>query len=107
MTGRRLPDGEIAHMDPGDYQRDEHGGWWVCVPNGDACNVSTWTVVEHEDKTITVSPSILVHATPPRTYTAAERERLVEMCGAAYVEKWERGKPGWHGFLERGVWREC
>jgi hypothetical protein len=76
VTGRRLPDGEIAHMDPGDYQRDEHGGWWVCLPNGDASNITTWTVTEHDDRTITVSPSI--HSI---------------------------GR--WHGFLERGVWREC
>jgi hypothetical protein len=39
----------------------------------------TFTV--HEDGTLTVSPSILV-----RPY---------------------HDSPGWHGYLEHGVWREC
>jgi hypothetical protein len=33
--------------------------------------------------------------------------RLVEAADENYVRAWEAGKPGWHGWLERGVWREC
>jgi hypothetical protein len=43
-------------------------------------NLSRHDVVEHEDGTITVSPSILV--------TQGEGRQ-------------------WHGYLERGIWREC
>lgn len=38
----------------------------------------THSIVEHEDGTITVSPSILV-----------------------------TGGEEWHGYLERGIWRSC
>lgn len=41
-----------------------------------------WGMVEHEDGTITISPSIHLHPTP------------------------NGSRSGWHGFLERGVWRE-
>jgi hypothetical protein len=52
---------------------------WMCVtPNGHMGNLSAHTVVEHEDGTITVSPSIKVS------------DNTGEL---------------WHGFLERGIWR--
>lgn len=41
-----------------------------------------WTITEHDDDTITAAPSIDAAPMPP-----AVPER-------------------WHGFLERGVWRE-
>ena len=58
--------------------------WHAETPNGHGANLAAHKVVEHEDGTITVSPSILV----------STRD--------------EHGKPKelWHGFLERGVWRE-
>ena len=46
-------------------------------------SLSKHTVTEHEDGTITVSPSI-----------------LITMRGPEDVEK------TWHGFLEKGIWRE-
>jgi Family of unknown function (DUF6527) len=54
--------------------------WRVRSPDGvgGRLDPSIHRVTEHEDGTITVSPSI------------APRE-----------------PGGWHGFLERGVWREC
>lgn len=60
---------------------------WVKVPTGYVGRVvarpdgSGHLITEHEDGTVTVSPSILA----------------------------TRGDHGhdWHGFLERGVWREC
>lgn len=58
MQGRRLP-GSVEWPDslPGDYWRHK-GKWYVCLPNGDNCDISTWEVIEHEDGTISVSPSI-------------------------------------------------
>jgi hypothetical protein len=57
------------------------GHWYATTPNGLFGNLGSHTVVEHEDGTITVSPSILV------------QKRLDGLS--------------WHGYLERGVWREC
>lgn len=80
VTGRRLPDGKLP-TEPGEYGRLE-GGWYVCCPNGMIGNVSRHTVVEHEDGTITVSPSILVSGGPGM-------------------------KDSWHGYLRNGVWSEA
>lgn len=83
MRGTRIdpsPDGCHA-CPPGGYFKDAHGHWHGVTPNDLGCNLTRHKVVEHEDGTITVSPSILVS------------------------KGWE-GKE-WHGFLERGVWREC
>lgn len=83
MIGRRLPDRDPAGPDtcfaPGDYGRLSTT-WIACTPNGALGNLSGHDVVEHEDGTITVSPSILV------TEVGSGREL-------------------WHGWLERGVWR--
>jgi hypothetical protein len=52
-------------------------------------DVSTWKIVEHEDGTITVSPSM-----------------FFGMGGyPGYPPEWV-AKHTWHGFLEHGVWRE-
>ena len=69
---------------PGEYWRDSRGRWMCCIPIGEEGmlgNLSGHEVVENEDGTITVAPSILVTG----------------------------GSDGlsWHGYLERGVWREC
>lgn len=86
MTGRRVPN-ETAPYEyvPGDY--GFYKGQWWCIPPGDHTvnllgNLKNHTVTEHEDGTITVSPSIQIMAGSHR----AEREV-------------------WHGFLEKGVWR--
>lgn len=75
---RRDPqDGEM--FEPGEYGR--YAGMWMGIPPGTdlLMNVSKHEVIEHEDGTITVSPSILI----------------------------SRGTPDeWHGYLERGVWRK-
>ena len=53
--------------------------WYATPPGTDLmANLANHTVIEHEDKTITVSPSILV---------------------------WDHNTR-WHGFLEKGVWRK-
>jgi len=76
--GRRLPD-ETDVFAPGDYGR-LRGEWYGNPPRGGLGCFSGHEVTEHEDGTITVSPSILIDDGRP------ERR--------------------WHGYLERGVWRE-
>lgn len=66
----------------GEYMYDGEQ-WWARVPpnrsypKGAIANLEAHDVVEHEDGTITVSPSIAV-------------------SGGGY----------WHGYLTRGVWSE-
>ncbi len=80
--GRRVyprEDGGL-YLAEGDYGFDPRIGFWECRPPG--CHAGTLRahqVAEHEDGTITVSPSI-----------------LIEDDGTGH---------GWHGFLQRGVWR--
>ncbi len=81
--GRRLypaEDAQIPFMQPGDYCRFA-GEWWVAPPatGFPVGRLSNHTVTEHEDSTITVSPSIL-------------------MTGS-------HGKI-WHGYLTKGEWKE-
>lgn len=82
MNGQRLPDGTdwSSTMPNGAYWKDERGVWMCTTPNGKFGSLAKHHVVEHDDQTITVTPSILVDDGRARA---------------------------WHGFLERGVWREC
>ena len=77
MQGRRIdPLLSVVDMEPGDYGR-RGGDWWLCIPTGEFVMLDDrWATVEHDDGTVTVSPSLDVHGQRP-----------------------------WHGFLERGVWR--
>jgi hypothetical protein len=73
-------------MESGDYMVNAEGVVWVRLPNGIGPSLLTgWSVEEHEDGTITTSPSIL-------------SKGPVTFGGAEYAE--------WHGYLEHGVWRE-
>lgn len=81
MIGRRLKDGDDVFA-PGDYGR-VGGVWHARAPKGHLGNLANHDVIEHGDGTITVSPSILI--------TSHD----------------EGGPTVWHGYLERGVWREC
>jgi hypothetical protein len=91
MQGRRIPDGEWwnhavhpAPWQPGDYgMQGAHlacllpDGTGPCMlPSQDTEADVRWDVTREDDGTITVSPSI-----------------------------WHDAPNGWHGFLERGVWR--
>ena len=103
MQGRRLPD--ITNVNdwmfakdsrdekptqPGEYiVQPARDAVWCCLPNGVTVRIPIkdlggdepiWGFTEHDDGTITLSPSINLHPAP--------------------------GRDGWHGFLERGVWRE-
>ena len=71
--------GDLPLVD-GDYGRDRLGRWYGRPPGfrSGYANLSGHEVVEHSDGTITVRPSIRV------------RNHLSD----------------WHGYLERGCWRE-
>lgn len=97
IPGRRLPDqAEARHtFEPGDYGLvhglDGNVGWycrapWMHAP-GDygprmQGNLANHDVVEHDDGTISVSPSILIE-----TWWGPGRKEY-----------------RWHGFLKNGVW---
>jgi len=80
---RRDDDTPPWELEAGDYCfRGPSRFLWVCLPNGvGPARLEGWTVVEHEDRTVTVSPSIL-DADP------------------------SLNGQGWHGYLEHGVWRQ-
>lgn len=88
--GRRVyADGDwIPKGEPGDYV-EYRGKWYCTTPNGANGALGNHDVTEHDDGTITVSPSILVY--PHNT---------LDDAGERYQH------PGWHGYLERGQWRE-
>ncbi len=82
LQGTRLNDNE-SPSNPGEYSKWSDGSWMLCLPTGihGRINDKIWKITEHDDNTITVSPSIKT------------------TCGDH--------KYDWHGFLEKGVWREC
>jgi hypothetical protein len=94
MNGRRV-DARIGDddrypypiLEPGEYGKGLSSIWY-CLPPGlpkhAVGTLSAHQICVHEDATITVSPSIEIK------YTAPDGQRAV-----------------WHGFLERGVWREA
>jgi len=99
MKGRRIenPNNITSEpVQPGDYWKDGSGRWYVAAPvprDEDGflliADVSTWkSVIEHQDGTITVSPSIFWGSSG---YPNSPRE-------------WAE-KHTWHGFLEHGIWR--
>lgn len=93
LPGDTYGDGDeypFPRLKAGEYGKDKDG-LWHCIPpgtdllgslgEGSGLPGKGHKVVEHEDGTITVSPSILIRA--------------------------GRAGQSWHGYLERGVWREC
>jgi len=86
MQGHRVAWPAQGLMAPGDYAKGPDGAWYAMTPNGHLANLVAHAIVEHEDGTITVSPSILVSV--PATDELPHKEL-------------------WHGFLERGFWRHC
>ena len=88
MKGRRLPDGfgpdgRNPALAEGDYWKDADGLWWLRPPGGHMSTLGGHTVEEHEDGTITVSPSL--------QQDSVKREGKPDI-------------PGYHGFLRRGMW---
>ncbi len=86
MQGRRVYPREDGHLylQEGDYGFNPILGHWEIRPFGcHAGGIPDHGVTEYKDGTITVSPSILLDDSD------------------------EQGNPRtWHGYLERGVWRE-
>ena len=84
MQGKRIYGSEDFPRNPGEYKKNPDGTWLLCLPTGihGTINDKTWKIVEHEDGTITVSPSISTTVPNSPQYD-------------------------WHGFLEKGVWRTC
>jgi hypothetical protein len=82
VIGTRRPDDTAPwELEAGDYCL-RNGDPFVCLPDGTGpCNLANWSPVWHEDGTLTLSPSIL-DADPAKN------------------------GQGWHGYLERGVWRQ-
>lgn len=77
---RRYPDEEgVLYLAEGDYGRDTDGTWFVRPPGSHMGPLTEHEIVEHEDDTITVSPSI--------------RSDWGEL---SY----------WHGLLRRGEWHK-
>ena len=76
-------DGHI-YLKPGDYAFDKDLGHWIVRPpvtRSHSGGIPNHKVIEHEDGTITVTPSILLTGlTPEESY---------------------------HGYLERGIWRSA
>lgn len=59
------------------------GIWYLYIPGCGLANLGNHQIIEHEDGTISVSPSILTTGH-------------------------DSGKPVTrHGYLERGIWRDC
>ena len=87
MQGRRVENREHKLLEPGDYFKDADGTWYVQTPNDMLGWLKNHHVEEHEDGTITVeagpwgSNSILVSN--------------------------GTGNKKWHGYIYRGVWKEC
>lgn len=68
---------------PGAYGSSDGKNWFCTTPNGLAGNLCAHQIEEHDDGTISVTPSILV---------SSGRDHK---------------QPSWHGFLKLGVWSEC
>ena len=69
----------------GEYGKSPDGTWYVRPPGCHVGSLEKHKVTEHDDGTITVSPSILIdysYGDPPVRIS-------------------------WHGYLERGNWRQC
>ena len=83
MIGRRVYDKAPHELQLGEYGRwaEDDNHWYANTPSEHdlVANLSSHTVTEYEDGTITVAPSI-----------------RVTDGAAGHV---------WHGFLERGIWR--
>lgn len=66
----------------GEYGQDRAGTWFARPFGMHMGGLENHDVTEHEDGTITVHPSILI------------------------ISGRGNGEVRWHGYLERGVWRE-
>lgn len=86
LQGKRVQEKEYHGLKELEYGKDPRDGKWYCSAPGKhfGC-LDGHTVVEHEDGTISVSPSILI-SVPDNSGNIHEL---------------------WHGYLEKGIWRSC
>lgn len=80
MIGKRVQPNSEGHLllKEGEYGKHNDGTWFFRPPGSHMGSLAGHQVTEHEDGTITVAPSILI----------------------------DDGRGKWHGYLERGVWRQ-
>lgn len=83
MKGTRKYIDEKGHLylAEGEYGQAKNGTWHARPFGMHMGSLAEHDVIEHEDGTITVSPSILI------------------------IERGPIGVVRWHGYLERGVWK--
>ena len=81
MKGKRVRDRHAYELEPGEYG-NRGVNWYGVTPNGLLCTLTKHTVTEHEDGTISVSPSIACEG------TIGDSPKVIR----------------WHGFLQHGVW---
>lgn len=92
--------GEII-LRAGDYIKAPKAGYWVVkTPNGIVASIMNHKVIEHDDGTITVSPSVVTESVEYKDQFMMIREERI--IGSDYVYDVH-----WHGYLEKGVWREA
>ena len=104
-TGRRIypnEKGEII-LQAGDYVKDQKGYWIIKSPNGIVASTINHEVIEHEDGTITVSPSIVVNGIEYDEQFMMLCEEKTFCQGTINEHSHEIT---WHGFLEKSIWRE-
>jgi hypothetical protein len=87
LQGRRVDaNTPIDDLRPGDYRPPRNGILWGRAPDGEIVRIDErWSLTEHEDGTVTVGPLL--------------------PGGSSSIQI--HGEHGWHGYLERGVWREA
>ena len=90
MQGHRVeylgPD-TLAHHQPGNYWRDDAGDWHGVTPNGLFVWLKNHHVEEHDDRTISVLPG------------PWGSNSILAGNGT--------GNKTWHGYIDRGTWKEC
>ena len=79
MIGKRIYPDEDSNLllSQGDYGQDINGEWFARPPNCHTGSLKTHEVIEHDDGTITVNPSIII-------------------CN--------NGNNFYHGYLKHGEW---
>ena len=88
---RYISEAGTLSLNDGDYGMDKHGKWYVRPPGQHAGGIGDHEVEEHEDGTITVSPSIVLHE-PTGEFDASGNPILKEI---------------WHGHLIEGIFKSC
>ena len=84
QQGKRIKDYTEIEKDTVCFWFDEERKWWcIYIPSCGIGNLSAHTVKENDDKTITVTPSILM---------TGHKDGLSTKV---------------HGYLTNGIWKEC